>query len=707
MLLAVRIVRYAEMNLSVDIEVDECWDIETKVRYLRSMSEALQIEFQKWEGTGNTFVIIDGFKYAGFDLQSLDSKVITRICEQENTDGVIVLEASELPHVDLKCDYRNADGSRSFCGNGTRASFLYAKMQGWIVDEAIFEACDGLHKVKLNKDLDLPSVKFMPLSSPVDIDHDDFRGDFFVDTGSPHHIHVVHDTKTLDEFDLDTFGRRVRHHNRYAPDGTNVNVLCDLGEALLLRTYERGVEGETKACGTGAVAAALVHFTLHGGETQRKIKMPGGDLFVRFEPSKGGFNGVWLSGKASEMVRGILKVVTVFLLMLGMSPFSSHAQWYENLSDEAIVSVITLSPGQDTYAAFGHTAIRIYDPLEVPVVDWVFNYGTFSFEDGFYLNFMRGRLNYKLTAAPFYLFKGAYVESGRGMFEQRLNLNASEVRDVARYLSWNLQEENAVYRYEFFRDNCASRVIVVLEAALGDKLNTHCVADGRTFRDGLGPYIEGSPWTSLGMDFILGPRADAVMTECGASFIPDDLAEALMRMTVNDVPLTSEKDREDHLIVKGMWFSGLPVGDTKRHFPLFVTLVFVGLMGFLKMNKAVKAGKSDHASHAMYNVVRFFIAGAATTLGILLVLMWMLTDHSDTWGNYNLMWTLPACAVFLPRSLRMKHKAIAAATIVIAAYLLLSPWLLPQFTSLSLWCAALAVFLAVAPLRCIPASTRL
>ena len=96
MLLAVRIVRYAEISLSVDIEVDECGDIETKVRYLRSMSEQLQIEFQKWEGTGNTFVIIDGFKYAGFDLQSLDSKVVTRICEQENTDGVIVLGASEL-----------------------------------------------------------------------------------------------------------------------------------------------------------------------------------------------------------------------------------------------------------------------------------------------------------------------------------------------------------------------------------------------------------------------------------------------------------------------------------------------------------------------------------------------------------------------------------------------------------------------------------
>ena len=697
------------MSLSVDIEVDECGDIETKVRYLRSMSEQLQIEFQKWEGTGNTFVIIDGFKYAGFDLQSLDSKVVTRICEQENTDGVIVLEASELPQVDLKCDYRNADGSRSFCGNGTRASFLYAKKQGWIRDEAIFEACDGLHKVKLNKDLDLPSVKFMPLSCPEEIDHDDFRGDLFIDTGSPHHIHVIHDKQTLDEFDLEAFGRSVRHHKRYAPEGTNVNVLCDLGEDLFLRTYERGVEGETKACGTGAVAAALVHFTLHGGETHRKVTMPGGELFVRFEASKGGegYNGVWLSGKASEMVTGILKVVTVLLLMLGLSPFSSQAQWYDTLSEEATVSVITLSPGLDTYSAFGHTAIRIHDPVEVPVVDWVFNYGTFSFDDGFYLNFMRGRLNYKLTAAPFYMFKSAYIGSGRGMFEQRLNLNASEVKDVAEYLSWNLQEENSVYRYEFFRDNCASRVIAVLEAALGDKLNTHCHSDGRTFRDGLGPYIEGSPWTSFGMDFILGPRADAVMTECGASFIPDDLAKALTRMTVNDVPLTSENDREDHLIVEGLWFAGEPEGAPKRHVPLFVAVFFVAIMGSLKIKTAIKDRNSTQSSHAMYNFVRFFIAGVATTLGILLLLMWGLTDHSDTWGNYNLMWTLPAFVVFLPQSLRFKNKAIAAATTVVAAYLLLSPWLLPQFTSLSLWCAALAVFLAVAPLRCIPANTRL
>jgi hypothetical protein len=292
------------------------------------------------------------------------------------------------------------------------------------------------------------------------------------------------------------------------------------------------------------------------------------------------------------------------------------------------------------------------------------------------------------------------------MFEQRLNLNASEVRDVAEYLSWNLQEENSVYRYEFFRDNCASRVIVVLEAALGDRLKTNCKTDGRTFRDGLKPYIDGSPWTALGMDFILGPRADEVMTDCGAAYIPDDLAIALSRMTINDIPLTSESDREDHLIVEGMWFAGDPEGSLQRQAPLFATIFLVILIGALKINARKKGSISDNAPYSLYSIVRFVIAGSAMFLGLLLLMMWFLTDHSDTWANYNLLWTLPAFVFFLPNSLNIKKKLVAAATLVIAAYLLLSPWALPQFTSLSLWCASLAVVLSIAPQSLILLSTR-
>jgi hypothetical protein len=146
-----------------------------------------------------------------------------------------------------------------------------------------------------------------------------------------------------------------------------------------------------------------------------------------------------------------------------------------------------------------------------------------------------------------------------------------------------------------------------------------------------------------------------------------------------------------------MWFAGDPEGCPRRHIPLFVSVFLVAIIGSLKIKDKLKGGNSDNSRNSVYNIVRFSIAGFAMTLGILLLLMWLLTDHYDTWGNYNLMWTLPAFVLFIPRSLKIKNKLLAAATIVIAAYLLLSPWLLPQFTSLSLWCAALAVVLSVAP----------
>jgi hypothetical protein len=208
------------------------------------------------------------------------------------------------------------------------------------------------------------------------------------------------------------------------------------------------------------------------------------------------------------------------------------------------------------------------------------------------------------------------------------------------------------------------------------------------------------------MDFILGPRADEIMTDCGAAYIPDDLAIALSRMTINDIPLTSESDREDHLIVEGMWFAGDPEGSLQRQAPLFATIFLVILIGALKINARKKGSISDNAPYSLYSIVRFVIAGSAMFLGLLLLMMWFLTDHSDTWANYNLLWTLPAFVFFLPNSLNIKKKLVAAATLVIAAYLLLSPWALPQFTSLSLWCASLAVVLSVAPQSLILSPTR-
>ena len=107
--------------------------------------------------------------------------------------------------------------------------------------------------------------------------------------------------------------------------------------------------------------------------------MPGGDLHVEFEEGVGGYRNVWLSGKASEMKRGVLTLCLAIFSFL--SPAQASTQWYDNLSDEAIISVLTASPGDDIYSLFGHTAIRILDPQNLPDADWVFNYGTFSFSD--------------------------------------------------------------------------------------------------------------------------------------------------------------------------------------------------------------------------------------------------------------------------------------------------------------------------------------
>ena len=113
------------------------------------MKEADQIEFQKWEGTGNTFVMIDGRSSAdGVNLFSLENEVVQAICSREKTDGLIVLGPSSDPSADLLCDFRNPDGSRSFCGNGTRAAYAYARREGWVGDSAVLEACDGLHPVR-------------------------------------------------------------------------------------------------------------------------------------------------------------------------------------------------------------------------------------------------------------------------------------------------------------------------------------------------------------------------------------------------------------------------------------------------------------------------------------------------------------------------------------------------------------------------------
>ena len=219
-------------------------------------------------------------------LKILKTRLFKGFVQRTILTGMIFVRPAKSPSADLFCDFRNPDGSRSFAVTEQELHTPTLGERGGVGDEAVLEACDGLHKVRWNKEYSLPSVQFASLDTPSNSD-----GDWFVNTGSPHHIIIVSDTQVLESFDIEKIGAEIRYSQKYESiGGTNVSGLARTPDpsTIHLRTYERGVEAETRACGTGAVAAALIDHTDKGGETSRKVVMPGGDLHVEFEEGVGG-----------------------------------------------------------------------------------------------------------------------------------------------------------------------------------------------------------------------------------------------------------------------------------------------------------------------------------------------------------------------------------------------------------------------------------
>ncbi|MGY8955258.1 MAG: diaminopimelate epimerase [Flavobacteriales bacterium] len=251
------------------------------------------IEFYKYQGTGNDFIMIDD-REKEFDLT--DNDLIAALCERRmgiGADGLILLREHDT--LDFEMIYFNADGKQSsMCGNGGRCIIAFAQMLEMIEDETTFMAIDGEHKGRLMDDgiyLQMQDVKKI-----------EGVGDGLVlNTGSPHYIEMVDE---LDYIDVDKQGRKIRNSAPFKKDGINVNFVLDASE-LQVRTYERGVEAETLSCGTGVVATAIaMHYANCIEETLVNVKTKGGELTVSFEEFNGGYRNIWLSGEASMVFAG-------------------------------------------------------------------------------------------------------------------------------------------------------------------------------------------------------------------------------------------------------------------------------------------------------------------------------------------------------------------------------------------------------------------
>lgn len=258
----------------------------------------MQIEFFKYQGAGNDFVMIDN---RNSEFPKEDIKLVEKLCDRRfgiGGDGLILLESDN--NYDFRMVYYNADGREStMCGNGGRCIAAFAKQLGVIGNTTKFIAVDGEHDATVKDglvNLRMTDVDFIAENK----DH------YFLDTGSPHHVEF---TKDVAKVDVQQRGSAIRNGAPYFEEGTNVNFAENLGNnTIRVRTFERGVEGETLACGTGVTAVAISAYKegiLEGNTV--KLNVEGGKLEVSFEETENGFENIFLKGPAEFVFQGTIE----------------------------------------------------------------------------------------------------------------------------------------------------------------------------------------------------------------------------------------------------------------------------------------------------------------------------------------------------------------------------------------------------------------
>jgi diaminopimelate epimerase len=265
------------------------------------------IEFYKMSGSGNDFILIDNRdgSLAVGDMAAFVKSVCRRKVSV-GADGVIVIEPSD--RVDFRWRFFNADGSEAeMCGNGGRCAARFALLKGIAGQKVRFETGAGIIDAEVRG-----SVVKLRLTDPRDAVMDE-RIQVGEQTLCVHRIntgvpHVVHFTDHLEGLDVFNTGRAIRHHEHYRPAGTNANFAAVVdGHTLRIRTYERGVEDETLACGTGAVASALIAARKGFVEPPVDVRVQGGEtLRIHFERSEAGFTRVYLEGETTVVYQGRL-----------------------------------------------------------------------------------------------------------------------------------------------------------------------------------------------------------------------------------------------------------------------------------------------------------------------------------------------------------------------------------------------------------------
>lgn len=322
-------------------------------------------------------------------------------------------------------------------------------------------------------------------------------------------------------------------------------------------------------------------------------------------------------------MRSLLKKLILTYPFIYSFIFLANAQDYQ-------ISLLTCDPGDQLYSAFGHSAIRVLDKENNQ--DIVFNYGTFDFNTPFfYVKFTQRTLDYMLSVSTYERFLYEYNYFNRNVREQVLDLNPEQTRQLVQFLQVNYLPENRFYRYDFFYDNCATRIRDAFETILGKNLdwNEDPNPEQKTFRNLIDEYVHPLPWADFGIDLALGAVIDVDAKEREKQFLPDYMEAAFARaQIVGDGP-TRPLVKSNHVVLE------FPDRTSQMDFfnPYVVWWLFaIGAMiltffGY-KKNRLFKG----------FDITFFTVLGL---LGLLIVLLWFFTFHSQTKSNWNILWAFP------------------------------------------------------------------
>lgn len=326
----------------------------------------------------------------------------------------------------------------------------------------------------------------------------------------------------------------------------------------------------------------------------------------------------------------LLKYLTVTLLLFYSITGNSQTLIPFPLTEDSEISLLTFSPGEELYSIFGHNAIRVRDPnLNL---DIVFNYGTFDFATpNFYMKFIEGKLNYILSVSDFQSTLYEYMKANRWVFEQKMDITLDEKQFLLDSLRINALPENKTYLYDFFFDNCATRIRDVFYESLdGVKFDYTQIESGKNFRKLLEPYIHPFPWIELGINMALGVRGDRIATPWETMFLPDNMMEIFRYVRI-------ERNNQSNLLFypEKIIFEGKIPTETrlKLYDPaiIFWALFVLGaIITFIDLKRKKISLLLDK-----------IIFGCSGLLGILLVFLWFGTDHEVMEQNYNLLWAMP------------------------------------------------------------------